>query len=79
MGISSHFPAIFVSRFPLPHPVTTLHSPHPVCYARYFPIAPPPHFPRFPPVSPITPPFPPVSPRFPSFAPIRPHFPPSHS
>ena len=43
----------------------TLHNPHPVCYARYFLIPPPPNFPPFPPISPI-------SSNFPHF----PHFPP---
>ena len=53
----------FFSHFPQPHPTTTLHNPHPVCYARYYPI------PSHPP-----PPYPPrcfsISPHFPHF----PHF-----
>ena len=37
----------FSSHFPQPHPATTLHNPHPVCYARYFFIPPPTQFPPF--------------------------------
>ena len=66
MGISSHFPPIslpFLSHFLQPPPATTLHNPHPVCYARYYPISPqsPP-----PPIFPICPHFLhfPHSPRF---------------
>ena len=47
----------FLSHFPQPHPSTTLHNPHPVRYARYFPMSPA-FAPFFPPIFLHFPPFP---------------------